>query len=175
MGNMTVKLSEIESGKTFEIGGVEFIKFSEENGETIAVTKDIVFRSEFGKNNRFEKSEILKKLKKEFLPGIAEIVGKENILEFETDLTTLDGLKDYKTMKSKVGLPTFDFYRSNREIFDKYKLDTWWWLSTADSTNNNWCVCVSPSGYFNYIYCSYGIGVRPFCRFVSSISVSRVN
>ena len=175
MENITVKLSEIESGKTFEIGGVEFIKFAEENGEVIAVTKDIVFRSEFGKNNRFDKSDILKKLNKEFLPCIAEVIGEENILEFETDLTTLDGLKGYKTMKSKVSLPTFDFYRSNRDIFDKYKLDTWWWLSTADSVDNNWVVCVAPSGFVISVYCINFIVVRPFCRFVSSISVSRVN
>lgn len=175
MENITVKLSEIGSGKTFEIAGVEFIKFAEKNGEVIAVTKYIVFRSEFGKNNRFDKSDILKKLNKEFLPGIAEVIGEENILEVETDLITLDGLKDYKTMKSKVSLPTFDFYRSNRDIFDKYKLDKWWWLSTADSVDNDWCVCGSPSGNIGYSYCNLNIGVRPFCRFVSSISVSRVN
>lgn len=175
MKNITVKLSEIECGNTFEIGNVEFIKFAEENGEVIAVTKDIVFRSEFGKNNRFDKSNILKKLEKDFLTCIAEVIGEENILEFETDLTTLDGLKEYKTMKSKVSLPTFDFYRSNRDIFDKYKLDTWWWLSTADSVDNNWSICVSPSGVIHGSSCSGGNGVRPFLHFVSSISVSRVN
>ena len=175
MENITVKLSEIECGNTFEIGNVEFIKFAEENGEVIAVTKDIVFRSEFGKNNRFDKSDIFKKLNEEFLTCIAKVIGEENILEFETDLTTLDGLKDYKTMKSKVSLPTFDFYRSNRDIFDKYKLDTWWWLSTSDSVDSDWNVCVSPSGNIDYYFYNSGNGVRPFCRFVSSISVSRVN
>lgn len=175
MKNMTVKLSEIERGETFEIGNIEFIKFSEENGETIAIAKDIVSRSMFGKNNRFDESDIFKELKEKFLPSIAQEIGEENILEFETDLTTLDGLKDYKTMKSKVSLPTLDFYRSNREVFDKYKLDTWWWLSTADSVNNNWSLCVSPSGGIYFSCCNVDRGVRPFLRFVSSISVSRVN
>lgn len=172
-----VILSEIKKGKTFKIGEVEFIKFTDENGETVAVAKNLIFFSRFGNNNDLRNSDILKRLNEEFLPKLAETIGEENICTIKTDLTTLDGLKPYETMESKVSLPTFDFYRANVAIFDKYKVDNWWWLATPESAQPhsapNWNLCVAPSGCVisggNY---DYGIGVRPFLRFVSSISVS---
>lgn len=173
----TIELSKIENGKTYKIGDTEFVKFFDENGETVAMVKDCLFRSTFGKNNDLRESEILEKLNTEFLPKIAEIIGEENICEFETDLTTLDGLKTYGSMKSKVSLPTLDFYRANVEIFDKYKIDCSFWLATPESTNphNNpyWLLCVSPGGGIDCGLYYYGNGgVRPFLHFVSSISVS---
>lgn len=173
----TMKLSEIKRGNTFSISGMEFIKFDDKNGQTIAVNKEKLFRSAFGKDNNFAESVILKKLEIEVLPKIAAEIGGENICEFETDLTALDGSKKHGKMKSRVSLPTFDFYRNNVEIFDKYKLDCWWWLATPDTTsehlNDDWIVCVSPLGGILDGICDDGDGgVRPFWIFVSSISVS---
>ncbi len=170
--NKTVELSKIENGKTFEIGNVEFIKFSDKDGTTIAVTKDCVFSFAFGNNTNFAESRILERLNKDFLPKI----GEENICEFETDLTTLDGLKTFGMVKSKVGLVTLDFYRENVDIFDNYKLNNWWWLATAWSANPHWntslILCVSSFGGVSNCYCHRNGGVRPFLHFVSSISVS---
>ena len=171
------KLNEIENGKTFKVGEFEFIKFSDNDGVTVAVTKDILFRSKFGNDNNIHNSEVLKRLNAEVLPKIIDAVGEENVCEFETDLTTLDGLKPYGPLKSKISLPTYDFYRANVEIFDKYKVNTWWWLATPESARPhdapNWIVCVSPSGnFFSNDYDDNDIGVRPFLCFVSSISVS---
>ena len=173
----TVILSEIKEGNTFKIGDMEFIKFFEENGETVAVLKDLLFFSRFGNNNDLRNSDILKRLNEEFLPKLSEEIGEENICTIKTDLTTLDGLKPYETMESKVSLPTLDFYRANIEIFDEYKVDDWWWLATPESAQPHsapdWILCVAPSGCVNVlsIYDSSN-GVRPFLRFVSSISVS---
>lgn len=170
------ELSSIEVGKTFKIGEIEFIKFSDIDGVTIAVSKDIVFRLEFGNNNNLAESDVLEKLNKEILPELIKEVGEENILEFETDLTTLDGLKPYEPLKSKISIPSFDFYRANVEMFDKYKVDSWWWLATPDTAEPHykpsWRLCVSPVGSIDdYNY--YGLnGVRPFLKFVSSIFVS---
>ena len=172
-----IKLSEVQVGKTFFIAGIEFIKFNDENGKTAAVSKDVIFKSDFGENNNFAESSVLRKLEQDFLPRIADEIGEENICEFETDLTSLDGSKKHGKMKSRVSLPTFDFYRNNVEIFDKYKPNCWWWLATPDTTtdhlSDDWLVCVSPRGFiFNYYYgINYG-GVRPFWIFGSSIFVS---
>ncbi len=170
------KITLNKKDNTFDIGGIEFIKVTEENGEVTAVTKDIAFRSEFGKNNDFAKSGILKKLNKEFLPKIAAVIGEENILEHEVDLTSLDGLKTYGSIKSKISIPTFDFYRENVDVFDKHKVDTWWWLATPDTTpehlNDTWCRCVSPDGSIDFGNYGNDDGVRPFLKFVSSIFVS---
>ena len=165
-----------KNSNTFNVGGIEFIKFAEENGEVTAVAKDIVFSSEFGKNNKFGESKILERLQKEVLPKIAEAVGEENILEHEVDLTSLDGLKTYGSIKSKISIPTFDFYRANVKVFDEHEVDEWWWLATPDTTpehiNDRWCRCVSPAGgVYNRVY-DVNFGVRPFLKFVSSIFVS---
>ncbi len=170
------ELFNIEIGKTFKIADVEFIKFGQDGDKVTAVAKDIVFNAEFGKNNNFAKSDVLQRLEAEFLPKIAEEVGIDNICDITTDLTTLDGLKPYNDLTSKISLPTFDFYRQNVALFDKYKLNTWWWLATPESAEPhcgpNWIVCVSPSGRIDYDYCRNDNGVRPFLRFESSIFVS---
>lgn len=171
-----VQLSEIKNGKTFKIGDVVYIKFSDIDGVTTAVTKEPVFRSGFGSNNNLHESKILKRLQEEFLPAVIKVVGEENVCEFETDLTTLDGLKPYEPLKSKISLPTFDFYRANVEIFDKHKVDSWWWLATPDTAQPHydpiWIRCVSPRGSVNIGYYFYNRGVRPILNFVSSIFVS---
>lgn len=170
---------EIINDEIFKIGKYEFIKFVDDNGNIIGVLKDSLGDMRFGASNDFSKSDILKKLKEEFLPKIESIVGAENVLEFETDLTSLDGSKKHGTMNSKVSLPTFDFYRNNRSTFAKYNLDSWWWLATPHTTSeyvNDWWVnCVSPRGGFHDYYYGNGCrGVRPFLTFVSSIFDSLV-
>ncbi len=170
-------LKEIKAGKTFKVAGIEFIKVKETGEGTVAVTKDCVFNSTYGENNNLHESKILKRLKEEILPKIEEAVGSENVLEFETDLTALDGLKPYEPLKAKISLSTLDFYRENVEIFDKHKLGCWWWLATPESAQPHsepwWSVCVAPSGDLGNRHCNghYG-GVRPVLFFVSDISVS---
>ncbi len=173
---MNVKLTEIQNGKTFKVGEMEFIKFFDRDGVTVAVAKNPLFRATFGKDNNFATSDLLKRLQNEVLPEIEKAVGEENVVEFETDLLSLDGSRAYGTLKSKISLPTFDFYRHYVKVFDTYKQDGWWWLCTPDSTpdhnNSNWVVCVAPSGFIDYGGYGNVNGVRPFLHFVSSISVS---
>ena len=168
-----IMLNDVKNGSTFKIGDVEFIKFFDEGNMTVAVTRETVFDSTFGDDNNLAESNVIEKLKEEFLPKIAELVREEDILEFETDLTTLDGLKPYEPLMSKISLPTFDFYRENVNIFDKHKLNEWWWLATPESANPHsepwWTTCVSPSGRVNINVFISGIGVRPILNFVSDI------
>ena len=170
-----IMLNDVKNGSTFKIGDVEFIKFFDKENRTVAVTKETVFDSRVGDNNNLTESKVIERLKTEFLPKITEIVGEENVLEFKTDLTTLDGLKPYEPMVSKISLPTFDFYRENVNIFDKYKLDEWWWLATPESAQPHsepwWTTCVSPSGVNGNDYDIF-YGVRPILNFVSDIFVS---
>lgn len=171
-----MELLKVEIGKTFTVADIEFIKFSDKDGITVAVAKDCLYDSEFGKNNNFAESDVLDRLNKEFLPKIEAEVGAENIKEFKLDLTSLDGLDTYGKITTRIGLPTFDFYRQNVRIFDMYKIDDWWWTATPDTTkehrNDYWVTCVSPGGDFDGNGCNISIGVRPFLHFVSSISVS---
>ena len=169
----------VKDGETFTVAGMEFIKFPSVDGMTPVVMRDIAFKSRFGGNNDLRQSDVLKKLEAEHLPKIIAAIGAENLCTIKTDLTTFDGLKPYGVMESLVSLPTFDFYRENVEIFDKYKVDAWWWTATPESAqphdDPNWVLCVSPSGYvFNNHYYYNVYGVRPFYIFKSSIFESFV-
>ena len=175
-----MKNIEIINDELFRIGKYEFIKFTDESGNIIGVLKDSLGDMRFGDNNDFSKSDILKKLNEEFLPEIESVIGVENVLEFETDLTSLDSSKKHGTMKSKVSLPTFDFYRNNRATFTKYNLADWWWLATPHTTsefvNDWWVSCVSPIGRIDDYDSGCGnYGVRPFLTFVSTIFDSLIN
>ena len=165
-------LAEVAVGDTFRVGEFELIKFADNNGQTTAVMKDSIFDSKFADNtNNFAKSALYKRLIKEVLPKIEKIIGAENIIEFETDLFTADGLDIYGKMKSKISLPTFDFYRANRAIFDKYPMENWWWTSTANG-NEYYVFCVSPHGFIGNDDYNGVRAVRPFLIFDSNIFVS---
>ena len=171
-------LAEIKVGEIFEVAGIEFIKFNDENGVTTAVAKDPLFKSTFGDNNNFAESNIKRRLENEILPTIENAIGAENVVEHEVDLLSLDGDDKWGKVNCKISLPTFDFYRHNVKVFDKYKLDCWWWICTPDTTekhyNDDWVLCVSPHGR---VYGNGGIwvgsSVRPFCILKSSIFVSK--
>ena len=170
-------LSNIKDGEIFSIAGIEFIKFSDKDGITTAVAKNSLGDYRFGGNNNFAESDIKEMLEKYFLPKLEVEIGAENIVEHEADLLSLDGSTKWGKVNCKVSLPTFDFYRKNVKVFDKHKLDDYWWLATPDSTSehtsDSWVVCVSPLGNIDYYgyRCNYS-GVRPFLTFVSSISIS---
>lgn len=163
----------VKEDGTFTVAGIEFIKFPSEGDATPVMAKQCMFQSRFGDNNDLRKSDVLKKMKADVLSKIIEAIGDENVLTFKTDLTTEDGLKPYGVMESKVSLPTLDFYRANVEIFDKHKVNGWYWLATPESaephSEPDWILCVAPSGYFHNGDCSFDFGVRPFFYFKSSI------
>ena len=168
----------VKDGETFEVAGMTFIKFPSFGGKTPVVMRDIAFRSRYGECNDLRKSPIMDRLQNEILPKIEAEIGSENVCEFETDLTCFDGLTPYGKMKSRISLPTMDFYRKNVLIFDQYPLDIWWWLATPESAEPHYApkfsLCGSPSGGINNGYCGCGYvnGVRPFCILKSHIFVS---
>ena len=168
-----INFSNVKDGDTFEVAGMEFIKFPEVDGKVPVVMKDIAFRSDFGANNDLRTSVVLEKMEEKILPKIAAVVGEENICTVHTDLTTLCGLKAYGVMESRISLPTLDFYRANVEIFDKYPASGWWWLATPESCkphdNPYWTLCVSPAGYIISDDFNNRCGGRPFLFLKSSI------
>lgn len=172
-------LAEIKTGEIFKVANIEFIKFADENGHTIAVAKEGLFFSRFGNDNNFAKSIVKQRLDSEILPKIEKAIGAENIIEHEVDLLSLDGDDKWGKAKCKISIPTFDFYRKNVKMFDKHLLGNWWWLATPDSTathyNDDWVCCVSPRGCFGGSGFYHDYAVRPFMIFVSSISVISVS
>lgn len=170
---MENKIINVQDGQTFTIAGIEFIKFPATAEGVPVVTRDLQKVMRFGQNNDLRSSDVLAWLQENFLPKIVAAIGEDNLVSFKTDLTTLDGLKNYGHLESKISLPTLDFYRENAEIFRDYTVEDWWWLATPESdkpvSNPYWTLCVAPSGNFSCNNCINDIGVRPFCIFKSSI------
>ena len=170
------KLSEIPEGGTFKIGKYEFAVLEQLNGRAVVI-KNEKYGSDicFGSNNNYDGSDADDVCNK-FGDEITGIIGTENMLEFELDLTANDGMKCYGSVKRKMALRTADMQRKYAYIFDKLP-KFWEWLATAYSTpkheNSTGVECVSPRGLV-YCFNSYynDIGVRPFCILKSDIFVS---
>ena len=172
-----VRLGEKEVGETFKVGSYEFIVLEQTGEHTAVIMKDLLQDDvKFGENNNdFRESNVLPILR-EFAKELEDLVGADNLIEHEVDLTSDDGLKDYGVIREKVSLLTADLYRRYVDVLDMERLDTWWWLATPHSTkrheNDLWVKCVSPSGDVGNGNRNYGNGVRPILTFVSTIFVS---
>ena len=171
------KLSDKEVGDIVTIGDIEFIVLEHSKETTALLMKDLLAEDEkFGDSADFKTSNV-KKILDKFADDLAKTVGEENIIEHTVDLTSCDGLKDYRTVRAKASLLTCDLYRRYVETIDKHKLDKWWWLATPYSAPTHGyeklVSCVAPSGRVNFNFnCNDNCGVRPFCILKSDIFVS---
>ena len=173
------RLGDIEVGDTFKIGEHEFFVLEKRIDMTAVLYKGLLEDSvKFGKSNNFaDDSCIVRARLNGFADELKSIVGADNLIEHEVDLTAVDGLDDYGEIYTKMSLLTANRYREYVRIIDKHKLDKWWWLATPHSTethgNADWVKCVSPHGIINDRVYDCVLGVRPFCILNSNIFVSR--
>ena len=176
-GIQSNRLSESAVGEIVKIGSYEMVVLEQFGGQTALILKDLyVEESEFAeKGNRYDGSYVDEKCQ-EFAQKLADIVGWDNIVLHEVDLTSDDGLKDYGTVERRASLITAEMYRRYVEVLDTVNPEKWWWLATPHSTqrhgNDAWVKCVSPSGFLS-LNCDSGFGVRPFCILKSNIFVSK--
>lgn len=170
------QLADFEAGDTVKIGGFEMVVLEQHGEETSLILKGLyVEESEFGENNNYNGSYVDEQCRK-FALELAAIVGEDNVVEHEVDLTSNDGLKCYGTVDRRASLLTADMYRKYVDVLDAVKLDKWWWLATPWSTarhDHEVCaLCVASSGGIYFFNCIDVNGVRPFCILKSSIFVS---
>ena len=174
-GSERVKLADIEIGDTFKIGEREFIVLEHSKESAAVILKDLLFESEaFGENNNYDGSKV-DNLCIDFGNEIEAMVGAGNLVKHTVDLIADDGLKCYGSIKRKMSLLTAMLYRRYVYTLDKFKVNQWWWLSTAFSTpvheDSTWVKCVSPRGGVNFGSYNSCFGVRPFCILKSNIFV----
>jgi hypothetical protein len=152
--------------RSVTIGLREFFKIpeAEENGVIPIVMKGYYDSCRFGNSsNDFTESTVLAVLSETFLPSLEQELGEDNIVEFETDLTTLNGRHIYENIKSKISLPTFDFYRKHIDTFDLYNEEVrdYWWLATPyDGNKQRLCVADSNGDVYYSAY-NYRYALRP--------------
>lgn len=167
---MKQALNTLTRGSVFEYAGQRWIVLEHnENGGTLCLTENIIENRAFDDDNRnnWSKSSSKAYLNGAFLDNLIDTAGSGTaFLETEIDLTAEDGLKDYGTCKSTIFLLTADQYRRNRDVI--LNADNWWWLSTAYSTDSNYCdalscvVCTGGALVWSFAYCGY-LGLRPAC------------
>lgn len=170
-------LSDLKPKDKFIIGDNTFIVLEHTARGTLVLSKDFVYTLEFGDCSDWTSSQIREKLNNEYKSKISNLIGEQNILSMDRDLTSLDGLDDYGTCTDKVSLLTVAEYAKYHKIIGlKINYPDWWWLITPASTPSNdysrYVCCVNSFGVLSWHDCDYSCGVRPFLNLESSILVS---
>lgn len=123
------------------------------------------------KSNDWKTSSLREYLNSDFYKKLADAIGENNIIPFESDLTSLDGQTEYGFCEDKISLLGVDEYRAYRKHIPNASY--WWWLINPYSTPCNGykesVAVVSPSGIVRRNGCGNDNGVRPLCIFSSSI------
>lgn len=149
------------------------------DGTTLIVPMEFMLKNQMFDDDvtDYKVSSIRKKVETECQKIFADDFGKENLIEHEVDLTTVDMQKDFGSIKCKVAPPTFDETRKYNNLLVNKDLPDWYWTCTSWSIKERgWkyqVSVVSPSGYFDFNGCDGIFGVRPFCILKSNIFVSK--
>ena len=173
-----VELGTLNAGAVFKIAEHDFIVLEQQEGQTAVISK--AFMAEdilFGESKDYKTSNIKEVIERDIQAIIENVVGAENLVEHEVDLTSVDMQNEYASCRCKVRPITFDEARKYNDLLVNKELPDWWWTCTPWSTEERgWkysMAVVSPSGDFNdnLYYCDGG--VRPFCILKSNIFVSK--
>ncbi len=172
-----VELSTLKPRDEFKLGDEVFIVLEQTDNGTRVISKEFAYNDvKFGDNSNWNVSPIRRMLNNEYFKKIAAIIGENNILSMDRDLTSLDGLNEYVACTDKVSLLTSAEYAKYHKILGlKSNYPDWWWLITPASTPSNdyaRYVCVVGSrGILRWNVCGVSSGVRPFLNLESSVSV----
>lgn len=173
-----MRLAEVPQYETFKIGNIEFIVLEHVDNITFCLTKNfIVEHMQFDEHTNNLANASMLKILDDFERKITDIISATNMYDFETDLTTDDGLKDYGLIIRKASLLTDVQYRKHSEGIKPYWVDDWWWLANAVSTPRRDIQhdvrCVTRGGSIYSSACSDHNGIRAVCVFNSCMFVER--
>ena len=147
------------------ICGKSCVKLKEDEKGTYYMLVDVLFKTEFGKDNNYATSEVREKiLNSDFAKELQREYG-DRLVPITTNLLSYDGFDDYGVVEGDIlALRTFDLNRECRKNIPN--ADNWEWLATPRSTPSGCgsdCVeYVGSSGSVGYDWCDGVEGVRPF-------------
>ena len=173
------ELSTLISGEVFKIGEHDFIVLEQVEGQTVVISKGFMDeRKVFDEESKdYNKSSIKKFIESDIQPVIEKVVGADNLVEHEVDLTSVDMQKEFENCRCKARLITFDEARKYNNLIADNNLDDWWWTCTPWSSEERGykytLAVVCPSGRVSSRSCCSDDGVRPVCILKSNIFVSR--
>ena len=168
----TAEVKDLKLGDHFKFGKTEFVKLDNLHGGCLCLAADVWFNACFDKSN--SNNWTTSSLRKELAEIIGEFIPEENLIPFDRDLTTDDGMSEYGTCTDIISLLTCDEYRKYRKLIPN--CGKWHWTITADSLEYSYGVrYVSSDGSLNDDYaCSGDGGVRPLCVLKSDTLVEVV-
>jgi Lar family restriction alleviation protein len=158
------KFKDLKPGEEFTRGNVTYVALGMEQGGVLAVRKEPLHDMPFDKDNKndWRTSSLRKYLNGEYLGNI----DTSDMIEYESDLTSDDGMTDYGKSKDLIFLLSADLYRKYRYQLPKWK--TWVWLITPDSCLEEYAYIersVFTDGSLNDYVASRGLGAAPACLF----------
>ena len=170
-------VKDLKAGDRFVYGGIAWVKLDDAHGGALVLAVNKQADSAFDKNesNNWATSSLRKDLNAykngHFTAVFLKDVNKADLIEFERDLTTDDGMTEYGTCKDFVSLYTCNEYRKYRKLIPD--CGAWHWTITGDSLVYSRSVrLVYSGGSLNYYYAYSGnIGVRPLCVLKSDTPV----
>lgn len=124
-------LGEFAVGEVVTIAGNEFVVLEHQPGETALISKDFIGeKTAFGESNNNYAGSFVDDICESFAEMLEDMLGEEKVVEFDVDLTSDDGLKDYGQIRRKCALMTADMYRRYVDILDLHNPKNYWWLAT---------------------------------------------
>ena len=175
----TIMAAEAEVGSFIKYAGIEWVVLNRTASKVMVLAKHRLFDRAFDTNesNNWSKSSLRKELNnfndKGFQRGFehTENINKNDLVEFERDLTTDDGMTDYGKCKDYISLISCEEYRKFRKLIPN--ADDWWWTLTGDSLVYSRLVRFVLSNGTLYVNIAYSgsYGVRPLCVLKSDTEV----
>lgn len=170
----------LNAGDRFIYGGIEWVKLDDAHGGALVLAVNKQADAAFDKNesNNWATSSLRKDLNAykngHFSWASLKDVNKADLIEFERDLTTDDGITEYGTCKDFISLYTCNEYRKYRKFIPD--CGVWHWTITGDSLVYSCYVRIVYSGGSlddNYVH-DGDYGVRPLCVLKSDVFVEVV-
>lgn len=172
----TVSVGDLKPGDIFTAGGFEFVLLEQTSAGAACVLRG-TYGEEFifGDNNNYNGSNV-DKICEEFADKLEKDTGAQ-LVNFSVNLAAANGMTDYGTITRRASLLTLEQLQRYAPTLANCSPSLWWWLATACGSDtwggSSYALCVPPRGiigFYGSIYLSFG--VRPFCIFPASLSVS---
>lgn len=175
----TISISEAEVGSFIVYGGLEWVVLDKTTKGVKVLSKHRLYNRAFDtdNHNNWAASTLRNELNNFNKCGWCcayentSQINKKDLVEFERDLTTDDGMTDYGKCRDYISLLTCEEYRKYRKLIPL--ADDWCWTITADSlVCDSYVRYVNSDGSLNSNYTYDGDnGVRPLCVLKSEIEV----
>lgn len=175
----TIMAAEAEVGSFIKYAGIEWVVLNRTASKVMVLAKHRLFNRAFDtdESNNWANSSLRKELnnfnEQGFQRGFehTENINKKDLVEFERDLTTDDGITDYGKCKDYISLISCEEYRKFRKFIPN--ADDWWWTLTGDSLIYSHSVrsVLSSGSLRSYYACGGNSGVRPLCVLKSDTEV----